>query len=149
MFEEFSAIAAFERAADLTGIFIRHPAVRREVTAIDCSGKQNIPAFQRILNAFSIPYRVIHDEDRSKANEIAHNIRIAAAAQDAAPAASTHMLSPEDLEHILGYQVPKSASKPFMAVRKVEELFRNGTLPESFISAMNFAYFGSTVEPAT
>jgi len=149
LFEEFSAIAAFERAADLTGIFIRHPAVRREVTAIDCSGKQNIPAFQRILNAFGIPYRVIHDEDRSKANEIAHNIRIAAAAQDAAPAASTHMLSPEDLEHILGYQVPKSASKPFMAVRKVEELFRNGTLPESFISAMNFAYFGSTVEPAT
>ncbi|MCU7375165.1 hypothetical protein PEC18_31200 [Paucibacter sp. O1-1] len=30
---------------------------------VDCKGKVNIPAFLRGLNAFNIPYRVLHDED--------------------------------------------------------------------------------------
>ena len=66
LFEEPSAIAAFERAAQLTGLFSRHPRLHRGVTAIDCSGRENVPAFQRILNAFCIPYRVVHDEDKGE-----------------------------------------------------------------------------------
>ncbi len=147
LFEEFSAIAAFERAAELVGIFDRHPGVRRTVTAIDCTGKQNIPAFQRTLNAFHIPYRVIHDEDRGKPDQLAHNARIAAWAAGAVPVATTHMLSPDDLEGVLGFQVPKSASKPYLAVRRVEELAAMNALPVSFIEALNFAYFGQISEP--
>lgn len=33
------------------------------VTVIDCGSKFNIPLYMRILNAFRIPYCVIHDED--------------------------------------------------------------------------------------
>jgi putative ATP-dependent endonuclease of OLD family len=147
LFEEFSTIAAFERTAELTGIFARHPRLRREVTMVDCAGKQNIPAFQRTLNAFHIPYRVVHDEDRSKQNELATNARIAAMAGVAIPSASTHMLSPEDLEGVLGLVVPKSASKPYLAVKKVEEIFGTKTMPQALIEAVNFAYFAQITEP--
>lgn len=34
-----------------------------EWTVVPCGGKEAIPFFQRVLNAFSIPYRVIHDLD--------------------------------------------------------------------------------------
>lgn len=34
-----------------------------EWTIVACGGKPAIPFFQRVLNAFSIPYRVIHDLD--------------------------------------------------------------------------------------
>lgn len=34
-----------------------------EWTIVACGGKEAIPFFQRVLNAFSIPYRVIHDSD--------------------------------------------------------------------------------------
>jgi putative ATP-dependent endonuclease of OLD family len=147
LFEEPSAIAAFERAAELTGVFVRHQRLHRDVTAIDCSGKPSIPAFQRILNAFHIPYRVIHDEDRGNPVATAHNLRIAAAAANAVPAAPVHFVSPTNLEGMLGYQAPKSASKPVLAVRKVEELCSKGSLPQTFIEAMNFVYFGALIEP--
>jgi hypothetical protein len=99
------------------------------------------------LNAFDIPYRVVHDEDRAKPNELATNARIAAAAAAAVPPASTYMLSPDDLEGVLGSQVSKGAGKPYEAVKKVEELFKAKALPQALIDAVNFAYFGTTVEP--
>ena len=34
-----------------------------EVSVVDCTGKRNIPAYVHLLNAFQIPYLVIHDED--------------------------------------------------------------------------------------
>lgn len=34
-----------------------------------------------------------------------------------------------------------------MAVAKVEELFNQNALPQAFIEAMNFVYFGSLIEP--
>ncbi len=34
-----------------------------EWSVIPCGGKQSIPFFQRVLNAFSIPYSVLHDTD--------------------------------------------------------------------------------------
>lgn len=61
--EELTALAAFERAAELTGLFARHPQKRRGVTIIETTGKGNIPLFQRVLNAFGIAYRVLHDTD--------------------------------------------------------------------------------------
>ena len=42
--------------------------IRQRVEEIDwsvipCGGKQSIPFFQRVLNAFGIPYSVLHDSD--------------------------------------------------------------------------------------
>lgn len=147
LFEEFSAIAAIERAAELAGLFARHRRLRREVTFVDCDGKQNITAFQRMLNAFAIPYRVLHDQDQNNPAAFAVNARIAAATP-AAGGVLVHVVGPNDLEGMLGYVATKGASKPFVAVRRVEELHGQGALPPGFIEAMNVAYFGQAAEPA-
>jgi len=146
LLEELSAFAAFERAAELTGLFARHPMKRRGVSIIDANGKASIPAFQKVLNAFDIPYRVLHDEDRSKPDQAAKNARIMAQAGRVPAARPIHLLSPECLEDVLGYQ-PPSKAKPFAAVRRVEELVAQNALPTAFLEAMNFVYFGSLLEP--
>ncbi len=146
LFEEFSAIAAFERAADLCGLFSRHLRLRREVSFIDCDGKLNIRAFQRILNAFGIPYRILHDLDTTNPAAFAENARIAATLP-ASPGYAIHTVGPNDLESLLGYSATKGASKPFAAVKRVEELHAQNTLPQDFIEAMNMAYFGHILEP--
>lgn len=146
LLEEFSAIAAFDRAADLTGLFSRHARLRREVTLIDCDGKSNILAFQRVLNAFGIPYRVLHDADTNNPVAFAENARIALALP-ATAGHTIHTVGPNDLEGLLGYVASKGVSKPFAAVRKVEELHSQNALPGPFLEAMNMAYFGETIEP--
>ncbi|MGA3983697.1 ATP-dependent nuclease [Ralstonia nicotianae] len=147
LFEEFSAIAAFERAADLCGLFERHRRLRREVSLVDCDGKKNITAFQRVLNAFHIPYRVLHDEDANNPAAFAENARIAAALPPGAVNA-VHAISPNDLEGLLGYVASKGTSKPFAAVKKVEELHTTAAFPVAFTEAMNMVYFGQATEPA-
>lgn len=148
LFEEFSAIAAFDRAAELCGLFARHQRLRREVSFIDCDGKQNITAFQRVLNAFGIPYRVLHDIDTNNPAAYADNARIAAVLPaTATPGYAIHAVGPNDLEGLLGYAVTKSESKPFAAVKQVERLHAQNALPQGFIEAMNMAYFGQIVEP--
>jgi predicted ATP-dependent endonuclease of OLD family len=37
--------------------------IRRDLILVNCRGKWTIKAFQRVLNGFAIPYRVIHDLD--------------------------------------------------------------------------------------
>ena len=146
LLEEFTAVAAFERAADITGIFARHPAIRRSVALVDADGKYTIPAFQKTLNAFSIPYRIVHDEDRGNASATAQNAKILALATNASGTRPIHMVGPTNIESVLGYEIT-SGSKPFAAVRKVEELHANNCLPLAFIEAVNFAYFGTVTEP--
>jgi len=146
LFEEFSAIAAVERAAELMGLFDRHKRLRREIALIDCDGKGNIAGFQRVLNEFQIPYRILHDEDVGNPTAFAENGRIAALLP-AGGMCAVHMMRPTDLESVLGYQSSKGASKPFAAVTKVEELHQLGVLPREFIEAVNWAYFGLLVEP--
>ena len=146
LFEEFSAIVTFDRAAELCGLFQRHKRLRREISLIDCGGKGNITAFQRYLNAFGIPYRVLHDLDTNNPAAFADNARIAA---ELPPGAVNciHAIGPNDLESLLGYVVAKRVSKPFAAVQKIEELFNTNALPAPFIEAMNMVYFGQSVEP--
>lgn len=143
LMEEFSAIAAFERAAEVMGLFERHRRLRREVSFVDCNGKSNIPAFLRVLNAFQIPYRVLHDEDPGNPTEQANNQKVL----DLLPngANQRHVIAP-DLEGLLGYQAP-SKSKPFVAVTTVENLHAQGQLPAAFQEAVCMAYFGQLVEP--
>jgi predicted ATP-dependent endonuclease of OLD family len=146
LLEELTALAAFERAAELTGLFDRHPMKRRGVSIIDANGKASIPAFQRVLNAFDIPYRVVHDEDRSKPAETAKNLRIIAAAGNPPGLCPIHLLSPDCIEDTLNY-TPPSKGKPYAAVCRVEELAAQGALPTPFLQALNFVYFGALTEP--
>lgn len=143
LMEEFSAIAAFERAADLMGLFERHLRLRREVALVDCNGKTNIPAFLRVLNAFNIPYRVLHDEDPGNPSAQATNQQILGLLPQGAT--QVHMVTP-DLEGLLGYQAP-AKSKPYAAVRTVEDLHSQGNLPAAFRQAVCMAYFGQLAEP--
>lgn len=143
LMEEFSAIAAFERGAEVMGLFERHRRLRREVSFVDCNGKSNIPAFQRVLNAFNIPYRVLHDEDPGNPAEQANNQKILALLPDGAN--QLHLVAP-DLEGLLGYQAP-SKSKPYVAVGTVESLHAQGQLPAAFQQAVCMAYFGHAAEP--
>lgn len=143
LMEEFSAIAAFERAAEVMGLFERHRRLRREVSFVDCNGKSNIPAFQRVLNAFQIPYRVLHDEDPGNPTEQANNHRVLGLLPGGAN--HRHVVTP-DLEGLLGYQAP-SKGKPFVAVTTVESLHAQGQLPAAFREAVCMAYFGQLVEP--
>lgn len=146
LLEEGSAIAAFERGADLMGLFQRHPRLRREVTLVDCNGKKNIPPFQRVLNAFQIPYRVVHDADTNNPAAFADNAPIAAAL----PAGGAHLIHqvlPNDLEGLLGYVAAKGSSKPYIAVCTVENLHAQGQLPAAFQEAVCIAYFGQIAEP--
>jgi putative ATP-dependent endonuclease of OLD family len=146
LLEESSAIAAFERGAELMGLFQRHARLRREVTLVDCNGKKNIPAFQRVLNAFCIPYRVVHDADTSKPAAFADNAPIAAAL----PAGGAHLIHqvlPDDLEGLLGYAAAKGSSKPYIAVCTVEDQHAQRQLPAAFQEAVCMTYFGQLVEP--
>lgn len=143
LMEEFSAIAAFERAAELMGLFDRHRRLRREAALVDCNGKSNVPAFQRVLNAFSIPYRVLHDADPGNPAEQANNQKILGLLPQGA--AQLHMVMP-DLEGLLGYQAP-SKNKPYVAVCAVENLHAQGLLPAAFQQAVCMAYFGQPAEP--
>lgn len=146
LLEEGSALAAFERGAELMGLFQRHPRLRREVTLVDCNGKKNILAFQRVLNAFQIPYRVVHDADTNNPAAFADNALIAGAV----PAGGAHLIHqvlPDDLEGLLGYVVAKGSSKPYIAVCAVEHLHAQGQLPVEFQQAVCMTYFGQLAEP--
>jgi putative ATP-dependent endonuclease of OLD family len=146
LLEESSAIAAFERGADLMGLFQRHTRLRREVTLVDCNGKKNIPAFQRVLNAFRIPYRVVHDADTGNPAAFADNAPIAAALV-AGGNALIHIVAPDNLEGMLGYVAAKGSSKPYIAVCTVETLHAQGQLPAAFQEAVCMTYFGHPAEP--
>jgi len=149
LLEELTAVAAFERAAEVSGLFTRHPDKRRGVSIIETNGKGNIPAFQRVLNAFDIPYRVLHDEDRSNAGELANNLRIVALSGNPPTNHPVHMVGPESIESTLGYVPQGGTGKPYAAVCKVEELHNQNALPQPFLDAMNFVYFGALTEPVT
>lgn len=146
LLEENTALSAFERTAELTGLFDRHPHVRRDVTLIDCRGKANIPMFQKVLNHFHIPYTVIHDEDQGNPIEESRNQLIGNLLQDAQGTNKRYMISPTNIEELLGYTAG-GKDKPYQALKKVEELYSQNNLPIEFLRALNWTYFGQDNEP--
>lgn len=145
LIEELTAVSAFVRAAELAGIFARHPRLQYDVTLIDCNGKGNIPMFQRVLNHFQIPYTVIHDEDRDNFM-VSLNPTIETLLHTSHGENQRHMISPTNFEQMLGYE-PTGKDKPYRALKKVEEMSAAGSLPADFVRAMNWVYFGRDVEP--
>lgn len=147
LLEGRSELFAFERAAELTGLFERHPQLRRDVTLVDCEGKLSIPAFQRVLNHFSIPYTVVHDEDAGNAAAADLNAKIAGLLPTQNAQNKRHMISPTNIEAMLGH-VGAQKDKPYRAIKRVEELHAAGGLPGNFVTALNWVYFGQENEPA-
>jgi putative ATP-dependent endonuclease of OLD family len=145
LLEEESAIVAFERLAELTGLFLRHPHLRHDVALIDCRGKGNIPLYQRVLNHFEIPYSVIHDEDQGNPLEAATNLRVEGFLATPTVRNVRHMLGPHNLEGLLGYAPGKD--KPYKAMKRVEDMHAAGTLPLNLQQALNWVYFGQGTEP--
>lgn len=146
LLEEQTALWAFERAAELTGVFDRRPHVRRDVTLIESAGKGNIPMFQEVLNHFQIPYTVVHDEDRGNPPEESLNAKIEGMLHITLGQNKRHMISPTNIEALLGY-TPTKKDKPYQALKKVEELHASGSLPAEFLEALNWVYFGQNTEP--
>lgn len=147
LFEEQTAISAFERAAELTGIFDRHPHMRRDVTLVDCRGKANIPMFQKVLNNFQIPYTVIHDEDKGNPTEESRNSVIELLLPTAHGQNKRLMISPTNIEGLLDYSTA-GKDRPYQALKKVEELHDQLSLPGAFLKALNWVYFGKDDEPS-
>lgn len=145
LLEEQSAIAAFERGADLTGLFERHPHSRRDVTLIDAQGKGNIPLFQQVLNHFQIPYTVIHDEDQGNPLAPNENATIGALLAQGHKENNRYMISPTNLEASLG--IPSGKDRVYRALRRVEELHAAGDVAPDFLEVMNWIYFGQAEEP--
>ena len=147
LLEEESAMVAFQRAAHLTGIFGRHPQVQHDVTLINAHGKGNIPLCQRILNHFQIPYMIIHDEDQGNNEPSGEplNTTIEDLLPPGHPENCRHMVSPTNLEALLGYSTRKD--KVYKAIRQVETLTTSNSLPTEFVRLLNCVYFGSDTEP--
>jgi predicted ATP-dependent endonuclease of OLD family len=145
LLEENSALVAIQRGAELTGLFDRHPHLRRDVTLVDCNGKGNIPMFQQVLNHFEIPYIIIHDEDRGNALEEASNARVAGLLTAPHWRNLCYVIRPTNLEQLLGFTANKD--KPYRALRRVQELHIAGILPPAFLEALNWVYFGQAAEP--
>lgn len=146
LLEEQTAVWAFQRAAKLTGLFDRHPHVMHDVTLIDCGGKRTILMFQRVLNHFQIPYSVVHDKDAGNPAAEADNARIEALLSAGHPANNRHMISPTNIEDLLGYAAT-GRDRPYKALKRVEELHEQGAIPADFIAALNWVYFGQDTEP--
>ena len=147
LLEEQTALSAFERASELLGIFTRHPHVRRDVTLIDAKGKGNIPMLQKVLNHFQIPYTVVHDEDRGNLQPSGEplNETIGDLLQ-ANGDNRRYIISPTNMESLLGYAASKD--KPFQVLKKIEELHTTSQLPQAFLVALNWVYFGQGTEPS-
>ena len=103
-----------------------------EISIVDCAGKHNLPAYCRVLNAFQIPYIVVHDEDpvrdglkgdkfRTAQNLFQCNGRIADAVDESL--GHIEVVSPE-FDRACG--VSRSAGdrlgKPYAAVQHLAEL---------------------------
>lgn len=134
---------AVRRAAELSGVFVRYPKLKHDVSVIVADGVTNIPSFLRVLNHFSIPYSVVHDEDQNDPNAARRNQTVSAAV--VAPN-RLKLASPTDIEGTLGYQSTKG-DKAFKALREVERLHMVSSLPVAFVEIVNEVYFGSAQEP--
>src|SRR5208283_4316368 len=140
LLEEYSSSVAFEKLADLVGLFQRHPHLRYDVSLIDCHGKQSIPLFQRVLNHFAIPYTVVHDEDQGDPVQERANARIAELLEGPNGPNVRYLISPTNLEGLLNYRADKD--KVYKALKRVEELRRDNNVPGGVLQALNWIYFG-------
>jgi energy-coupling factor transporter ATP-binding protein EcfA2 len=99
-------------------------------TIVSCGGKWTIPAVARILRAFEIPFRIIHDLDKKGRDEEQLQqaapidpYRANARIRDAAGSAEIHVVD-DTFEHVLWPEEMKgkSSDKPFRAWQRVKTI---------------------------
>lgn len=123
-------VAALVRQPDLYRLAALEDGHHKDVTVVSCDGKWTIIPIARLLNAFKIPLRVVHDQDRKgktdleltaePGHEFHANKRIA---EEAGP--GNVMIIDDTFEHVLwaAAEVPKSPKdKPYRAWKRVREL---------------------------
>jgi predicted ATP-dependent endonuclease of OLD family len=90
-------------------------AARRSVAIVNCRGKWTILAFQRVLNAFNIKYRVVHDEDKAEGPRRANErIRGLLTSED-----QRRVHSPDFEGHVFNEEW--DADKPWTATTKIRD----------------------------
>lgn len=106
----------------------------RETTVINCRGKWTICAFQGVLNHFSIPYVVIHDQDADEMEEGA-NGRILELLGGDETRRRIHTATFEDLFE--GLELRGKRDKPYRATAWIRE---TDPLPDGVLDFARFAY---------
>lgn len=110
------------------------PNLIHDTTIVSCSGKWTIPAIAKLLSAFSIPFKVIHDRDLKGTdnNEIENLHRLhpyRANEKISSIVPSERILVIDDtLEDVLGINSLKP--KPLRAIMKVAEILEGNKLSE-------------------
>ncbi|USN94856.1 MAG: AAA family ATPase [Candidatus Nomurabacteria bacterium] len=90
------------------------------ITIVECGGKEAIPFFIKVLNAFRIPYIVIYDKDAGSTDS---NSNIEQGVTDSRDIGKTEILDP-DFEQVCstaGITIP-SGTKPFNAFKTFKDL---------------------------
>lgn len=131
-------IAAFKESASLLELFNNpeHLYKKTNTTLINCRGKWTIPAFQQVLNHFSIDYVVVHDMDEE--GETGANVRIL---QLLNGDESKRLVMDRKIEDVLGGDIKVTrADKPIKAVKRVQELNISGELEKVFGAYTRFVY---------
>ncbi|MCY1020039.1 AAA family ATPase [Pyxidicoccus sp. MSG2] len=114
---EIAAVEATARKLHALGELdlTRYLLARRATTFINCRGKWTIPAFQKVLNAFGIGYRVIHDRDLG-ANADRANAQI----DELLTENSRSLVHEPNFEQYI-FEETWTTDKPWTVTRKIDE----------------------------
>lgn len=136
--EGVTEIAVFQKAAELMGLFDTNSHAKRDVTFVNCHGKEAILSFLEVLNHFEVEYIVFHDEDQDNKGGNAPQVNKAIGELVQSPN-NRRMFSPNDLESLLGYDAGKK-DKPIRALEKIEELAASDSIPSEFQEHVKVAW---------
>jgi len=129
---EIAALDALARQMAELGILGWEPyrLARRDLVVVNCRGKWTIRAFQRVLNGFQVPYKVIHDLDEE--GESGANAAILEALGGNEDLRLTH--DPNFEQQLFGEEWTKD--KPWRATRAVTQL---DAIPEHMSRFLTFS----------
>lgn len=103
-----------------------------DTSIVSCGGKWTIPAIARLLNAFNISYKVVHDMDRKGLTDeelglerAIHPFKANSKISTITPADRIH-INEDTIEHIWGGS--GNSGKPYNAIVNVTDIIDNGTL---------------------
>lgn len=128
-----SEIGVLVRQPDLYKLASIDLEIQKDTTVVSCDGKWTIIPVARLLKAFEVPLRVIHDMDRKGksdvelATEPMHEFHVNKRIADLLGVGSVHVIE-DTLEDILweSKDRPKSTKdKPYRAWKRIKELCEN------------------------
>lgn len=112
-----------------------------DYTVIDCGSKNNIPAYIRLLNKFSIPYVAVYDKDHQTRKSQQDRQKADSDSRKIEELIDTNIgqsiVFVNDIEEELGF-VAGTAGKPFTALQKIEE--ENFSLSNEMVEKINKIY---------